>query len=230
EVQLVAAEPQIHKPINLAFDERGRLWVTDTIEYPFPAPKDRPGRDSVKILEDFDENGRARKVTTFADGLNIPIGVMPIKDGAIVFSIPNVYRLLDTDGDGKADKREVLYGPFGFDDTHGMVNALTWGFDGWLYACHGFHNTSTIKGADGAAITMNSGNVFRMRPDGSRVERYTWGQVNPFGLSFDPLGNLYSADCHSRPLMMLLRGGYYQSFGKPHDGLGFAPEICGHSH
>ena len=64
-----------------------------------------------------------------------------------------------------------------------------------------------------------------MRPDGSHVEYYTHGQVNPFGLCFDPMGNLYSADRHTQPVMALLRGGYYQSFGKPHDGLGHAPEM-----
>src|SRR3954464_9509518 len=74
EVQLVASEPDIHKPMNIAFDARGRLWVTDTIEYPFPVPDGQKGRDTVKVLEDFDENGRARKITTFAEGLNIPIG------------------------------------------------------------------------------------------------------------------------------------------------------------
>src|SRR5262249_14199501 len=96
--------------------------------------------------------------------------------------------------------------------------------------CHGFSNTSTIKAADGSSITMQSGNTYRMKADGSHVEQWTWGQVNPFGLCFDPLGNLYSADCHSRPAMQLLRGGYYSSFGKPHDGLGFAPEMMTHDH
>src|SRR5437764_15059929 len=63
EAQLVASEPDIHKPLNIAFDDRGRLWVTDTIEYPFPAPENRPARDSIKILEDFADDGRARKIT-----------------------------------------------------------------------------------------------------------------------------------------------------------------------
>src|SRR5438876_11086327 len=77
EIQLVAAEPDIHKPLNMAFDARGRLWVSETIEYPFPA-RGAKGRDAVKILEDFAEDGRARKISTFADGLNIPIGVLPL--------------------------------------------------------------------------------------------------------------------------------------------------------
>ena len=77
---------------------------------------------------------------------------------------------------------------------------------------------------------MNSGNTFRWRLDGSHLEYFTHGQVNPFGLTFDPLGNLYSADCHSMPVYMLLRGAYYPSFGKAHDGLGFGPTMISHSH
>ena len=111
-----------------------------------------------------------------------------------------------------------------------MTSAFRRGYDGWLYACHGFNNTTTLKGKDGSSITMNSGNTYRMRLDGSRVEQFTWGQVNPFGLAFDPLGNLYSADCHSSPIYQLIRGAHYPSFGKPHDGLGFAPTMMEHSH
>ncbi len=77
---------------------------------------------------------------------------------------------------------------------------------------------------------MSSGNTYRMKPDGSHLEYFTHGQVNPFGLAFDPLGNLYSADCHSRPIYQLLRGAWYPSFGKPHDGLGYGPEIMTHDH
>jgi hypothetical protein len=78
EAQLVACEPQINKPVNMNFDDRGRLWVTSTVEYPFPVPEGKQGRDRVVILDDFDENGRARKATNFAEGLNIPFGVLPL--------------------------------------------------------------------------------------------------------------------------------------------------------
>ena len=78
EIQLVASEPDIHKPLNLAFDDRGRLWVTDTVEYPFPQAGRDAGRDTVKILSDFGPDGRAGKIQTFADGLNIPIGLLPL--------------------------------------------------------------------------------------------------------------------------------------------------------
>ncbi|WP_435011182.1 PVC-type heme-binding CxxCH protein [Tundrisphaera lichenicola] len=231
-IELVASEPEINKPMNLAFDDRGRLWVTSTLEYPYPVTDGRPPRDRVVILDDFAEDGHARSVSTFADGLNIPIGLLPIGrgDSALVHDIPNIRRFVDTDGDGKADKVEVAYEKYGFRDTHGMTNAFSWGFDGWIYACHGFSNESEVKGADGKPIVMQSGNVYRMRPDGSHAEYYSHGQVNPFGLAFDPMGNLYSCDCHSRPIYQILRGAFYPSFGKPDDGLGFGPEMIGHDH
>ena len=232
EVQLVAAEPDIHKPLNIAFDDQGRLWVTDTLEYPYPAPAGKVPRDTVKILADFQPDGRARSVTTFADGLNIPIGILPLPDShrALVHGIPDIFLIADEDGDGKADRRVPWYQSIGSKDTHGMTNAFTWGFDGWIYACHGFANESKVEGSDKSPITMQSGNVYRMKPDGTHAEYYTHGQVNPFGLAFDPLGNLYSSDCHSRPIYQLLRGAHYPSFGKPHDGLGFAPEMMTHDH
>src|SRR5262249_52703492 len=98
EIQLVAAEPDINKPINIAFDAKRRLWVTGSVEYPSPAKG--KGRDKVWILDDFAPDGKARKITTFADGLNIPIGVLPTSQGAIVYSIPSILHLVDTDGDG----------------------------------------------------------------------------------------------------------------------------------
>src|SRR5207249_7789696 len=115
------------------------------------------------------------KITAYTDGLNIPIGIMPLRDGVMVHSIPNIYRF---DGLEKGANRRVLYGPVGYrNDTHGMTGSFTWGFDGWLYACHGFANTSTLKASDGSSITMTSGNTYRMRADGSHVEQWTWGQV-----------------------------------------------------
>lgn len=242
EIQLVAAEPDLRKPMNMAFDTLGRLWVTESREYPFAAPLGKPARDSIRIFSDFDATGRARKVTIFAEGLNIPIGLYPFYSPAsggkrgftwkcIAWSIPNIWLFEDTDGDGKSDRREVLYGPFDHTrDTHGNQASFRRGFDGWLYATHGFNNDSHVKGRDGHEVHLNSGNTYRIRLDGSRIEQHTWGQVNPFGLAWDAFGNLYSSDCHSAPTYQLLAGGYYPSFGKPHDGLGFAPVLMEHSH
>jgi putative heme-binding domain-containing protein len=231
EIELVASEPEISKPMNMAFDAKGQLWVTDTLEYPFPVPLNQKGRDSIKVFTDTDKDGQFDKMTTFADGLNIPIGLYPYKNGVLAWSIPNIWWFEDTDGDGVADKREKRYGPLGWErDTHGMNSSFTRGFDGWLYATHGFNNNTTIRGADGSEVVMNSGNTYRIRLDGSRVEQHTFGQVNPFGMCLDPLGNFYTADCHSAPVYQLLRGAYYPSFGKPHDGLGFGPVLMSHAH
>ena len=231
EINLVAAEPEIQKPLNMAFDERGRIWLTCSVEYPYAAPLDTPGRDSIRVLEDTDGDGRYEKVTVFADGLNIPIGIYPYKGGCIAWSIPNIWHFEDADSDGVCDKRTVLYGPFDHTrDVHGNCNAFRRGFDGWVYACHGFNNDSHVKGKDGHEVHLNSGNTFRFQLDGSRIEHFTHGQVNPFGMCFDELFNIFTADCHSKPLTQLIRGGYYPSFGKPHDGLGFVPSMMEHSH
>jgi putative heme-binding domain-containing protein len=243
EIQLVASEPAIGQPMNLNFDAAGRLWVTHSIEYPYPArgdvePRDprfpdvgdHEPRDRLTVFAGIGPNGTPAKTWNFIDGLNIPMGHTSVKGGVIVYSIPNIYFCPDADGDGKSDARRVLYGKFGNIDTHGMNNGFTRWIDGWIYACHGFRNTSNVKGGDGHSFQMNSGNTYRFREDGSRIEQFTWGQVNPFGLTFDSLGNAYTADCHSMPLTLLLRGAYYSSFGKPHDGLGFGPNMIDHGH
>ncbi len=241
EIQLVAAEPELRKPMNMAFDATGRLWITESREYPFAATNVASARDTIRIFSDFDATGRAQKVTTFATNLNIPIGLYPFRSAnapgatptwkCVVWSIPNIWLLEDTDGDGVADKKEVLYGPFDVSrDTHGNQASFRRGTDGWIYATHGFNNDSRVGGRDGHEVHFQSGNTYRFRLDGSRIEQWTHGQVNPFGLTFDARGNLYSADCHSSPIYQLLRDAYYPSFGKPHDGLGFAPTTIQHSH
>jgi putative heme-binding domain-containing protein len=231
EIQLVAAEPDVHKPMNFNFDAAGRLWFTGSEEYPYPKSDGVKGRDKLRVIEGFNADGSATKITTFADDLNIPIGVVPIGgQSAIAFSIPNIYAFSDPGEDGLAKNRHIMFGPFGQRDTHGLNNGFTYGIDGWIYACHGYINSSPVKGTDGKQIQIEGGNVYRFRPDGSHIELFTHGQVNPFGLAFDSLGNLFSADCHTQPAYLLLRGAYYPSFGKPHDGLGFGPQIMKHLH
>jgi putative heme-binding domain-containing protein len=266
-VQLVADETQIQKPININFDPAGRLWVTGSTLYPWPASTDasgkpipnfekaydelasafgakgkappfsKEGKDTVRVLSGFNAQGRATEVRVFADRLNIPTGIQPLPrtpdargDSIIVYSIPNIWRMTDSDGDGTADQREVLYGPFGFLDTHGDASSFNYWLDGWIYGTHGFRNHSEVKDRAGHVVTFDSGNTYRFRADGSKIEYWSHGQTNPFGLTFDSFGNLYSADCHSKPVYLLLRGGYYEGIGKQHDGLGFAPAITNDDH
>jgi glucose/arabinose dehydrogenase len=127
-VELVAAEPDIVNPIAMAFDDRGRIWVTESLEYPRKSAG--PGRDRIKILEDTDRDGRADKVTVFADGLNIPTGVAIGHGGVWVMNAPDL--LFMREKDGKAVSREVVVTGFGRTDVHELPNSLTWGPDGWL--------------------------------------------------------------------------------------------------
>jgi putative heme-binding domain-containing protein len=234
EIQLVASEPDIQKPMNLNFDSRGRLWVSHSKEYPFAAKDSQVARDAITILDGIGADGRATKISRFADKLNIPIGVLPLYDGteALAWSVPYLWKLRDTDGDGVADQREIMFGAYDFVDTHGNQNSLKMGMDGWIYACHGFRNDSKIrmKGEGEVVLHLQSGNTYRFKPDGSKIEQYSWGQVNPFGSCFDPNGNFFTADCHSKPVSLVLRDGVIESFGKPHDGLGFTPAITGNDH
>ena len=267
EIQLVASEPEIQKPMNLAFDAAGRVWVTGSTLYPWPARRDalgepiagfqknwddnhlafratstppepaEHGSDSLRILSDFGPDGRARRVTVFADGLNIPVGVLPLPrapgargDSALVFSIPAIWRLTDTDGDGRADRREKLYDGFGFKDTHGMSSSYWLWLDGWVYGTHGFANASEVTDRAGNLVKLTSGNTYRFRADGSRFELFARGQTNPFGLAFDARGDAYTADSHSKPVYLLVPGGYYEGINREHDGLGFAPAITTEDH
>jgi hypothetical protein len=89
-IELVASEPDVIKPMNMNFDAAGRLLVTQSVEYPYAAPTDRAGRDTIRLIIDSDGNGVPDRVTTFADALNIPIGVTPIPGGVLGYSIPNL--------------------------------------------------------------------------------------------------------------------------------------------
>lgn len=229
EVEVFAAEPDIGKPMNMAFDEQGRLWVTQTREYPFPAEEGQ-GRDQITILEDTDRDGQADVFTVFADSLNIPIGILPVEEGAVAFSIPSVYYFKDTDGEGRANQQQFLYGEFEYIDTHGMVNSFARGFDGWIYAGHGYRNHSTARGETTESITMESGHTFRFQRDGSAIEVVTTGRVNPFALTFDQWGYQYSSDSHSDPIYQLIPGGDYPHFGKTPTGIGYGPHMMDHEH
>ncbi len=153
--------------------------------------------------------------TPFATDLNIPIGIIPVqKVGYSIQHSQYLVSLMMLMGMALPKIKSVLFGQFGYQDTHGMVNNFARGFDGWIYACHGFTNTSTIAGTDGDSVKMVSGNTFRFKEDGSRVEQTSYGRVNPFGYTFDELGYLYSVDCHSKPIYQLIRGGEYPHFGQ----------------
>ncbi len=235
EIQLVASEPDIQKPMNLNFDSRGRLWVSHSTEYPFPAKDSAYARDADydprwnRSRRPGDQNLAIRRQVEHSHRRPAALRRQRVPSRGR-FPICGSFR--DTDGDGMADQREIMFGAYDYVDTHGNQNALKMGTDGWIYACHGFRNDSSIrrKGEGEVVLHLQSGNTYRFKPDGSQIEQFSWGQVNPFGSCFDPYGNFFTADCHSKPISLVQRGGTIESFGKPHDGLGFTPAITGNDH
>src|ERR1044071_2450822 len=108
EVRLFAAEPDVINPVAMTWDERGRLWVVELYEYPHGAKPGVKPRDRIKILEDTDNDGRADKVTVFADGLNLATGILIGNGGVYVGQAPDLLFLQDTNHDDHADTRKVL--------------------------------------------------------------------------------------------------------------------------
>ncbi|HMO66704.1 MAG TPA: hypothetical protein PKE47_16035, partial [Verrucomicrobiota bacterium] len=137
QVRLFAAEPEVVNPVAMTWDERGRLWVVELYEYPLGAKPGEPCRDRIKILEDTDADGRADKVTVFADGLNLATGILLGNGGAYVGEAPNLWFMEDTDGDGRMDRKTAVLTGFGLEDRHELLNGFTWGPDGQLYMTHG---------------------------------------------------------------------------------------------
>jgi putative membrane-bound dehydrogenase-like protein len=211
-VELVAAEPDIQNPVAMTFDEKGRIWITESFEYPRSEPG--PGRDRVKVLEDTDRDGEVDKVTIFAEGLNIPSGIAVGHGGVWVANSPDILFLQDTDGDLKADKSEVVVTGFGRTDTHELPNSLTWGPDGWLYGLNGVFNHShvTHKGKEYQFTCA----LFRIHPKTHDFELFAEGTSNPWGIAWDPEGSAFLSACVIDHLWHLTESGYYHRQGGPY--------------
>jgi putative membrane-bound dehydrogenase-like protein len=221
-VELVASEPDIVNPVAMTFDERGRIWITESLEYPRKQPG--PGQDRVKILEDTDGDGKADKFSIFAEGLNIPSGIAVGHGGVWVANSPDILFYPDKDRDGKADgKPQTIVTGFGRADTHELPNSLTWGPDGYLYGLNGVFNHSHVKYAKenpnfkedhpGWQFTCA---LFRIHPITREFEIFCEGTSNPWGLAFDHEGSAFISACVIDHLWHLVRTGYYHRQGGPY--------------
>src|SRR6185437_16496235 len=211
-VELVAGEPDIVNPVAMTFDERGRIWVTESFEYPRREPG--PGRDRIKVLEDTDRDGQIDKVTIFAEGLNIPSGIAVGAGGVWVANAPDILFMQDTDGDGRADKQEVVVTGFGRDDTHELPNSLTWGPDGWLYGLNGVFNRSRVQHR-GREYDFTCA-LFRIHPRTRDFELFCEGTSNPWGVAWDREGSAFISACVIDHLWHLTETGYYHRQGGPY--------------
>ena len=205
-VELVASEPEIVNPIAMCFDDRGRIWITESIEYPRKSPG--PGRDRVKILEDTTGAGRADRITTFASDLNIPTGVAVGYGGVWVLNAPDL--LFFREENGKAVSREVVLTGFGRTDTHELPNSLSWGPDGWLYGLNGVFNESRIV-SGGREFKFNCA-MWRIHPRTREFQLFCEGTSNPYGIAWDFEGSAIVEACHwaNDHLFHFVEGGHYQ--------------------
>jgi putative membrane-bound dehydrogenase-like protein len=176
-----ATEPMIVNPIAMAWDERGRLWVLETKDYPSSKQPAGQGNDSLKILEDTNRDGRADKVTVFADKLSIPTGFVFTEGGVMVAHAPEFLFLKDTNGDDKADVREVRITGWGTNDTHAGPSNLKYGLDNWLWGAVGY---SGFRGNMGGAPVAFGAGLYRFTPDGAKLERMATFTNNTWGLAF----------------------------------------------
>jgi putative membrane-bound dehydrogenase-like protein len=143
-VELFAAEPEIGKPLAMSWDEWGRLWLCETLDYPNELKEPTKGRDRIRICEDTNGDGKADKFTIFAEGLSIPTAIAFYRGGAIVQDGTETVYLKDTNGDDKADIRKVLITGWALGDTHGGVSNFQYGLDNWYYAMQGYNNSKPV--------------------------------------------------------------------------------------
>jgi len=184
-VELVAAEPDVLSPVAISFDADGRLFVAEMLDYP---NAETAGR--VRLLEDRDGDGRYEAATVFADKLPFPTGVLPWKGGVLVTAAPDIWFLSDTNGDGRADERRVLFTGFGLGNQQLRVNGLMWGLDNWVYGANGRSEGEIRRPEDSPGKTVSiRGHDFRFRPGTGEFEAIA-GR-SQFGLARDDWGNRF---------------------------------------
>jgi glucose/arabinose dehydrogenase len=202
-IETVLSEPIVRQPLQISFDERGRMWVVQYLQYPFPAglkvikydehlravfdktplppPKGDRGRDKITIHEDTDGDGVYDKHKTFVDGLNIATSCAVGRGGVWVLNPPYLLFYPDKDKDDVPDSDPIVHlEGFGLEDTHAVANSLTWGPDGWLYGANGSttHCYITRPGLDKTPMHFKGQAIWRYHPVDKRFEIFAEGGGN----------------------------------------------------
>jgi putative membrane-bound dehydrogenase-like protein len=171
-IELVASEPLIESPVALDFGGDGKLWVCEMRDYPTGIDgRWKPG-GVIKVLEDRDGDGRYDRAVNFLEGLPFPTGVMAWRKGALICAAPEILYAEDTDGDGKADVRKVLFRGFATENYQARVNGLSYNLDNWVYGANGLIGGTIHGTATGKEINIG-GRDFRIRPDTGVMEPAT---------------------------------------------------------
>ncbi len=193
-LNLFAHEPNVMHPIAMAWDERGRLYVLITKDYPNERKAEGTGLDYIVICEDTDKDGKADKFTNFAEGMNIPTGMAFGNGGLYVAQAPHMLFLQDTNGDDKADVKKIVFSGFGTFDTHAGPSNLHYGFDNWIWGSVGYAGFRGKVGAD--SVRFGQG-FFRFKPDGSQLEFITGTSNNTWGLAFNEEGDVFGSTANN---------------------------------
>jgi putative membrane-bound dehydrogenase-like protein len=197
DLQLFAAEPDVVKPIYVAWDERGRAWVVEARDYPFGlVDEGQPGKADIKICEDTDGDGKADKFTIFADKLNLATSLVFVNSGILVSEARHMLFLKDTDGDDKADVRQAILPGWGTGDTHAMQSNLGRGFDNWLYGAVGYSN---FRGNVGGKDQQFGQGIFRFKADGSALEFLHQYNNNTWGFGLNEHGDVFGSTANGHP-------------------------------
>jgi putative membrane-bound dehydrogenase-like protein len=186
----VATEPLVTDPVSVCFDADGRLYVVEMRGYPYP---EKTPTGNVTRLDDRDGDGRFDTQTIFVDGLSWPTGIVPYDDGVFIAVAPDVLYAKDTNGDGVADIKKVMFTGFGTENVQGLLNGLLWGPDGWIYGVTS-SNGGEIRNLvhpEAKPVSVR-GRDFRFRPEGSRFEAISGG--GQFGHAFDNWGHRFTCN------------------------------------
>ena len=218
KMELFASEedfPELANPVQMSFDNKGRLWVAVMPTYPHWKPGDPKPDDKLLIIEDTDGDGKADQVITWADGLHIPVGFELAPEGVYVSQGSDLVLLSDTDGDDRADRREIIFSGFDDHDTHHVISAFCADPSGAIYMGEGVFLRTDVETAYGTVRGTNGG-FYRYDPRIHKLERVSQVPIpNPWGIAFDKWGQEFFAETSGPDVHWMLPG-----MNKPTYGLG----------
>jgi putative heme-binding domain-containing protein len=192
EVTLWAENPLLHKPTQMNFDERGRLWVASSETYP-QVEVGQTADDKILVLEDKDGDGKADSSNVFAEGMLMPTAILPGDGGCYVGQSTDLLHFKDADGDGKADTRTRVLSGFGTEDTHHNLHTLRRGPDGKLWMNQSIYTRTDTETPHGI-MRLKSGGIMKFDPRAEKIETVFYGWCNPWGHQFDKYGQSFVTD------------------------------------
>ncbi|MEO2021215.1 MAG: PVC-type heme-binding CxxCH protein [Pirellulaceae bacterium] len=219
EVKIFAAEPDLAEPIAFCFDDRGRMWVAENLNYRTRRQHTNDQVSRIQIFEDTDGDGVFDKKKLFTDKLTFTSGIAVGHGGVFVGSPPNFSFIPDVNGDDKPDgPPEPILDGWGINDRHETLNSFIWGPDGWLYGCHGVFTHSWVGkiGAPREERDFIDAGIWRYHPITGKFEIFARGLSNPWGFDFNDHGQGFATCCVIPHLFHVVQGGVYHKQSKQH--------------